>query len=284
MTFCVGSHTTRDTQHRHAASAKARKGRIGVLGPDGLAALRDQANELGAHYFDVTHMRSFNKNRKTIKKWGKCVMPQLNTPWLAFFSTAFWSGRQHDRFWAHDEAILLIRPLLGPQLNRMSKFPSLLPAEVPLAAVVEEYHRTVRVVLRLTPTVQVAGATSRVPWRMHACACACACVCVRAVYSHLWLGGSGPRGHERGAAHPKRPGLLSCAGRGAAIVGSGRGHRVACHQRTIVHRHVCATSSPLSLASSHTLLATVQVRCLYQSRSTCLFPMLKYKQHKSCGV
>ena len=74
-----------DTRHRHAASAKARKGRIGVLAPDGLAALRDQANELGAHYFDVTHMRSFNKNRKTIKKWGKCVMPQLNTPWLAFF-------------------------------------------------------------------------------------------------------------------------------------------------------------------------------------------------------
>lgn len=66
--------------------------RIGVIGPDGLTALCDQVNELGAHYFNATHLRSFNKNRKTIKKWGKCVMLQLTyLGWLVgwFFSTVF---------------------------------------------------------------------------------------------------------------------------------------------------------------------------------------------------
>lgn len=139
----------------------------------------------------------------------------------------------------------MVPRLLGPQLNKMSKFPRLLPSDVPLAAVVEEYHRTARVALRKAPTLQVAGTGTSPPVGS---AYACRVCRVQAVYSrHLcdvWWG-SGPRGHERRAAHPKRQGLLSRAGGGAAIVGPSREHRTACHQRTVVHRHLRATPAPL---------------------------------------
>lgn len=68
----------------------------------------------------------------------------------------------------------MIPRLLGPQLSRLGKFPHALPAEVPvLVALIEEHHRTARVVMRKAPTVQVAGANSSMV--VHVCCVLCVC-------------------------------------------------------------------------------------------------------------
>ena len=50
--------------------------------------LCDQAAKLGVHYFDDTHLRSFKKNRKAVKKWGACddvcSTPPMSVGWLVF--------------------------------------------------------------------------------------------------------------------------------------------------------------------------------------------------------
>jgi ribosomal protein L1 len=109
-------------------------------------------------------------------------------PWLVFLN-CFRSGHQHDRFYAHHELIRMIPRLLGPQLSRLGKFPHALPAEVPvLVALIEEHHRTARVVMRKAPTVQVAGAGPSMV--VHVC-----CVlCVQC--THIIFGGwAGAVGH-----------------------------------------------------------------------------------------
>jgi hypothetical protein len=69
----------------------------------------------------------------------------------------------------------MVPRLLGPQLNKMSKFPRLLPTDVPLAAVVEEYHRTARVALRKAPTLQVAGTGTSPPRGQRICVSCVSC-------------------------------------------------------------------------------------------------------------
>lgn len=48
---------------------------IGVIGPSQCLLLREQAKELGVDFFDLDHLRAFNKNWKQIKKWGN--LPDL---------------------------------------------------------------------------------------------------------------------------------------------------------------------------------------------------------------
>ena len=94
---CLESPHTRTPPHthahtpdtnRHAASAKAGNDLIGIIGPGGLTVLCDQAAKLGVHYFDDTHLRSFKKNRKAVKKWGACddvcSTPPMSVGWLVF--------------------------------------------------------------------------------------------------------------------------------------------------------------------------------------------------------
>jgi hypothetical protein len=55
---------------RHAASVR---GRIGLIAATGQPELRRQAEELGVAYYDDDHLKSFNKDKKRIKKWGESV-------------------------------------------------------------------------------------------------------------------------------------------------------------------------------------------------------------------
>ena len=55
--------------HRHAESSSSRT-TIGVIGPGQCLQLREQAKKLGVDFFDLEHLKAFNKNWKQIKKWG----------------------------------------------------------------------------------------------------------------------------------------------------------------------------------------------------------------------
>jgi hypothetical protein len=52
---------------------------IGVIGPSQCLLLREQAKELGVDFFDLDHLRAFNKNWKQIKKWGNDQISSSST-------------------------------------------------------------------------------------------------------------------------------------------------------------------------------------------------------------
>lgn len=121
---------------RHAASPR---GRIGLItgAATGQPELRRQAEELGVAYYDDDHLKSFNKDKKRIKKWerGHCCF-------LA----------------AHQDVIRMMPRFLGPRVgtSRQTVPLQVLRTDVPLATVVEERHRTARLRLRKSPTLQLA--------------------------------------------------------------------------------------------------------------------------------
>jgi hypothetical protein len=64
-----GVEPIRLIDHTHAASPR---GKIGLItgAATGQPELRRQAEELGVAYYDDDHLKSFNKDKKRIKKWG----------------------------------------------------------------------------------------------------------------------------------------------------------------------------------------------------------------------
>jgi len=88
----------------------------------------DQAKDLGVPYADVGFLLAFGKNRKLIKKWAR----QYHT---ILCSTGFL--RQVPR-------------IMGPQLNKMGKFPKDCPYNVPLSETLDRIDRTMCLILKKT--------------------------------------------------------------------------------------------------------------------------------------
>ncbi|ELR16405.1 L1P family protein [Acanthamoeba castellanii str. Neff] len=104
---------------RHMESSSSRA-TIGVIGPSQCLLLREQAKELGVDFFDLDHLRAFNKNWKQIKKWAL----------------------RYERFYAHGDVIRYLPRILGSRVSYIGRFPKLLPTEMPLAQVLDEHRRT----------------------------------------------------------------------------------------------------------------------------------------------
>merc|ERR1712224_525775 len=95
------------------------KMRFCVLGDD---VHCDEAKALGIEYKDIETLKSFNKNKKLVKKLAK----------------------QYDAFLASESVIRLIPRYLGPGLNKVGKFPHLLTHNESMEAKLHEIRCTVK--------------------------------------------------------------------------------------------------------------------------------------------
>jgi len=76
----------------------------------------------GLDFIDLEGLKKFNKQKKPIKAWAD----------------------KYDQFLASDSLIRQIPRVLGPQLNKMGKFPSPVGAETPIEEKIAELQRTVK--------------------------------------------------------------------------------------------------------------------------------------------
>lgn len=97
----------------------------------------DIAKELNINAVGVEDLKRFNKNKKEIKKWAS----------------------KYDGLLATDTLIKQIPRLLGPQLNKMGKFPSPVFHNTDLLDKVEEIRCTVRFQLKKVLCLGVAVGT-----------------------------------------------------------------------------------------------------------------------------
>merc|ERR1712159_719638 len=94
----------------------------------------DKANEIGMDFKDVAGLKTFNKNKKLIKKWAK----------------------KYNAFIASEALIKQIPRLLGPALNKASKFPTLVTQQESLVDKAMEVRSTVKFQLKKVLCLAVA--------------------------------------------------------------------------------------------------------------------------------
>eukprot|EP01123_Difflugia_compressa_P004008 TRINITY_DN15338_c0_g1_i1.p1 TRINITY_DN15338_c0_g1~~TRINITY_DN15338_c0_g1_i1.p1 ORF type:complete len:218 (-),score=53.17 TRINITY_DN15338_c0_g1_i1:218-871(-) len=94
----------------------------------------DECNALGIECIDVEGLGKFKKDKKLVKKWAQ----------------------GYDVFLASDSLIRQIPRLLGPQLNKMGKFPSPVGHDIPIPAKIDELSRTVKFQLKKVLCLGVA--------------------------------------------------------------------------------------------------------------------------------
>jgi len=82
----------------------------------------DECAALKLECVDVEGLKKFKKDKKLVKKWAQ----------------------GYDAFLASDSLIRQIPRLLGPQLNKMGKFPSPVGHDTPLPDKIDELSRTVK--------------------------------------------------------------------------------------------------------------------------------------------
>jgi len=82
----------------------------------------DECNTVGLEVIDSEGLKKFKKDKKKVKKWAQ----------------------GYDLFLASDSLIRQIPRLLGPQLNKMGKFPSPCSHDQPLKAKIDELQHTVK--------------------------------------------------------------------------------------------------------------------------------------------
>eukprot|EP00211_Chloroparvula_japonica_P016063 CAMPEP_0119126030 /NCGR_PEP_ID=MMETSP1310-20130426/5094_1 /TAXON_ID=464262 /ORGANISM="Genus nov. species nov., Strain RCC2339" /LENGTH=217 /DNA_ID=CAMNT_0007116153 /DNA_START=61 /DNA_END=714 /DNA_ORIENTATION=- len=97
----------------------------------------DKAKEAGVDFKTVEELKSYNKNKKVVKKLAK----------------------QYDVFFASEALIRTIPRLLGPTLGRMQKFPILLPANGNLEELMDVQRRTVKFQMKKVLCLGVAIGT-----------------------------------------------------------------------------------------------------------------------------
>uniref|UniRef100_A0A6B2LIK7 Ribosomal protein n=1 Tax=Arcella intermedia TaxID=1963864 RepID=A0A6B2LIK7_9EUKA len=97
----------------------------------------DECTALGIEVMDAEGLKKFKKDKKLVKKWAK----------------------GYDAFLASDSLIRQIPRLLGPQLNKMGKFPSPLGHDVPVNIKIEELNRTVKFQMKKVLCLGVAVGT-----------------------------------------------------------------------------------------------------------------------------
>ena len=85
-----------------------------------------ECQEKGLEFMDVEGLKKFNKQKKPIKKWAD----------------------KYDAFLASDSLIRQIPRILGPQLNKMGKFPSPVTHDQPLKEKIAEIQHTVKFQLK----------------------------------------------------------------------------------------------------------------------------------------
>jgi len=85
-----------------------------------------ECQEKGLEFMDVEGLKKFNKNKKAIKKWAE----------------------KYDAFLASDSLIRQIPRILGPQLNKMGKFPSPVTHDQPLKEKISEIQHTIKFQLK----------------------------------------------------------------------------------------------------------------------------------------
>jgi len=82
----------------------------------------DECNAKAMECIDAEGLKKFKKNKKLVKKWAQ----------------------KYDIFLASDSLIRQIPRLLGPQLNKMGKFPSPVSHDTPILDRIAELQRTVK--------------------------------------------------------------------------------------------------------------------------------------------
>jgi len=82
----------------------------------------DECAALNLECIDVEGLKKFKKDKKLVKKWAK----------------------QYDAMLASDSLIRQIPRLLGPQLNKMGKFPSPIGHDIAIPDRIDELSRTVK--------------------------------------------------------------------------------------------------------------------------------------------
>jgi len=90
--------------------------------------------EYNIPYIDNEGIRAFNKNKKIIKKWAK--------PFHYIIASS--------------SIIRLVPRIMGPQLNKMAKFPSVIEEGKTVRDKISEVYRTVVLRLRKVPCIHVA--------------------------------------------------------------------------------------------------------------------------------
>ena len=97
----------------------------------------DECTAKGIEVIDAEGLKKFKKDKKLVKKWAK----------------------GYDAFLASDSLIRQIPRLLGPQLNKMGKFPSPLGHDVAVDIKIEELNRTVKFQMKKVLCLGVAVGT-----------------------------------------------------------------------------------------------------------------------------
>jgi len=82
----------------------------------------DECQAEGLEYIDAEGLKVFKKEKKAVKKWAK----------------------HYDALLASDSLIRQIPRLLGPQLNKMGKFPSPISHDMSIRDKIDEISRTVK--------------------------------------------------------------------------------------------------------------------------------------------
>jgi large subunit ribosomal protein L10Ae len=101
----------------------------------------DEAQAAGVDHIDLEGLKKFNKNKKLIKKWAN----------------------KYDAFLASDSIIKQIPRVLGPQLNKMGKFPTPISHSEVLQDKIIEYKSTVRFQLKKVLCLGVAIGHVKMP-------------------------------------------------------------------------------------------------------------------------
>jgi len=94
----------------------------------------DQAKEAGLQFMSIDDLKKFNKNKKLIKNFSK----------------------QYDAFLASESLIKQIPRILGPALNKVGKFPTVITHSDNLPAKVEEVRATIKFQLKKVLCLGVA--------------------------------------------------------------------------------------------------------------------------------
>jgi len=94
----------------------------------------DECAALKLEVIDVEGLKKFKKEKKLVKKWAQ----------------------GYDAFIASDSLIRQIPRLLGPQLNKMGKFPSPVGHDTPIPDKIDELSRTVKFQMRKVLCLGVA--------------------------------------------------------------------------------------------------------------------------------
>merc|ERR1712196_344408 len=94
----------------------------------------EKAREIGMDFKDVAGLKTFNKNKKLIKKWAK----------------------KYNAFLASEALIKQIPRLLGPALNKAGKFPTLVTQGESLVDKANEVRSTVKFQLKKVLCLAVA--------------------------------------------------------------------------------------------------------------------------------